>query len=66
MAHRVARLSALFRYASVVHFASDSRVSLEDSVFVSRGDPIENANLSCQSATSRSSSALDRGLFPVS
>ena len=65
MAHRVARLSSLFRYALVVHFASDSRVSLEGRVFVSRGDPIENDNLFCQAAKSRCNNARGRGLVII-
>ena len=65
MAHRVARLGALFRYAHIVHFASESRVSLEGRVFVSRGDPVENANLFCRAAKSRSNNASGRGLLII-
>jgi hypothetical protein len=65
MAHRVARLSSLFRYAFDVHYASDSSVSLEDRVFVSRGDPIENANLFCPAAKPRSNNARGRGLLVI-
>lgn len=65
MAHRVVRLSSLFRYALVVHFASDSRVSLEGRVFVSRGDLIETANLFCQAAKSRSNNTYGSGLVII-